>query len=216
MRTAAAALATALLLAVPGRSFAQAPQSDDEKAIYALGVLMGRSVGQFNLSKHEQDLLKKGLTDQLNGQKPAVDVDAAQPHIRDLERARVGQAASAYLEKAAKEKGVEKTSSGLVYKSLKEGSGESPRETDTVKVHYRGTLTSGVEFDSSYARNEPAEFPLNRVIPCWTEGVQKMKVGGKARLVCPSSIGYGDRGSPPKIPGGATLVFEVELLDIKK
>jgi FKBP-type peptidyl-prolyl cis-trans isomerase FkpA len=211
---AAAAVATALLLAAPAS--AQEPKSDDEKAIYALGVLMGRSVGQFNLNKHEQDILKKGLTDQLNGQKPSVDVESAQPRIRDLEKARVALAASAYLEKAAKEKGAEKTSSGLIYKTLKEGTGGSPQPSDTVKVHYRGTLTNGVEFDSSYVRDEPAEFPLNRVIACWTEGVQKMKVGGKARLVCPASIGYGDRGSPPKIPGGATLVFEVELLDILK
>jgi FKBP-type peptidyl-prolyl cis-trans isomerase FkpA len=217
MRIAAvAAAAAALFLAVPGRALAQEPKTDDEKAIYALGVLMGRSVGQFNLSKHEQDVLKKGLTDQLSGQKPSVDVDAAQPRIRELEKARVGQASTAFLEKTAKEKGVEKTASGLLYKSLREGTGPSPKATDTVKVHYRGTLTNGVEFDSSYARNEPAEFPLNRVIPCWTEGVQKMKVGGKARLVCPASIGYGEHGSPPKIPGGATLVFEVELLDIVK
>ena len=216
MRIAAAAAATALLLAVPSRSYAQAPQTDDEKAIYALGVLMGRSVGQFNLSKHELEVLKKGLTDQLNGQKLAVEVETSQPKIRELEQARVSQASTAYLDKAAKEKGVEKTSSGLLYKSLKDGSGESPKASDTVKVHYKGTLTNGVEFDSSYARNEPAEFPLNRVIACWTEGVQKMKVGGKARLVCPSAIGYGDRGSPPKIPGGATLVFEVELLDVMK
>src|SRR5678810_933259 len=121
---------------------------------------------------------------------------------------------SDYLDKAAAEQGAEKTASGLVYRELTPGTGASPKATDTVKVHYRGTLTSGVEFDSSYARNEPAEFPLNRVIPCWTEGVQKMKLGGKARLVCPAAIGYGDRGSPPKIPGGATLVFEVELLEI--
>jgi FKBP-type peptidyl-prolyl cis-trans isomerase FkpA len=83
-----------------------------------------------------------------------------------------------------------------------------------VKVHYRGTLVDGTEFDSSYKRNEPAEFPLNQVIPCWTEGVQKMKVGGKSQLVCPASIAYGDRGSPPVIPAGATLIFEIELLGI--
>jgi FKBP-type peptidyl-prolyl cis-trans isomerase FkpA len=97
---------------------------------------------------------------------------------------------------------------------LKPGTGASPKATDTVKVHYRGTLTNGTEFDSSYKRNEPTSFPLNRVIACWTEGVQKMKVAGKARLVCPSSIAYGDRGSPPSIPGGATLVFEIELLEV--
>jgi len=120
----------------------------------------------------------------------------------------------AYLEKAAAEPGAQKTASGLVYRDITAGSGASPKATDTVKVHYRGTLINGKEFDSSYARNEPAEFPLNRVIPCWTEGVQKMKVGGKARLVCPSSIAYGEGGAPPDIPGGATLVFEIELLGI--
>jgi len=122
--------------------------------------------------------------------------------------------AKEYLDKAAGEPGAQKTASGLVYRELTPGAGSSPKATDTVRVHYRGTLIDGKEFDSSYARNEPAEFPLNRVIPAWTEGVQKMKVGGKAKLVCPSSIAYGERGMPPVIPGGATLVFEVELLDI--
>jgi FKBP-type peptidyl-prolyl cis-trans isomerase FkpA len=211
---AAAAVAAALLTAAPARSFAQEIKGDDEKTIYALGVLMGRSVGQFNLTRHEQDVLKKGLTDQLNGVKPQVDLDAMQPKLRNLETARATQASAQFLEKAAKEKGVEKTATGLIYRALKEGTGDSPKATDRVKVHYRGTLTSGSEFDSSYARNAPAEFMLSGVIPCWTEGVQKMKVGGKARLVCPSSIAYGEHGSPPKIPGGATLVFEVELLDI--
>lgn len=107
------------------------------------------------------------------------------------------------------------TASGLVYQSLREGSGASPAPTDRVKVHYRGTLLDGREFDSSYARNEPAEFPLDRVIPCWTEAVQRMKVGGKAHLRCPSSIAYGERGAGQGlIPPNATLVFDVELLDI--
>lgn len=106
--------------------------------------------------------------------------------------------------------------SGLVYQSLKEGSGPSPAATDTVRVHYRGTFPdSGKEFDSSYSRNEPTEFPLNRVIPCWTEGVQKMKVGGKARLVCPPAIAYGSRGAGGVIPPNATLNFEIELLAVK-
>ncbi|MBK0392477.1 FKBP-type peptidyl-prolyl cis-trans isomerase [Ramlibacter algicola] len=107
------------------------------------------------------------------------------------------------------------TPSGLVYQSLREGSGPSPAATDTVRVHYRGTLPDGKEFDSSYARKEPAEFPLNRVIRCWTEGVQMMKVGGKARLTCPASIAYGDRGAGGVIPPGATLLFDVELLAIQ-
>jgi FKBP-type peptidyl-prolyl cis-trans isomerase FkpA len=116
---------------------------------------------------------------------------------------------------AAKEAGAVVTASGLVYRSLKEGSGAQPASaSDTVKVHYRGTLPNGTEFDSSYKRNAPIDFPLNRVIPCWTEGVQKMKVGGKAKLTCPPSIAYGERGAAGVIPPNATLHFEVELLGI--
>lgn len=106
--------------------------------------------------------------------------------------------------------------SGLIYQSLKDGTGASPAATDIVRVHYRGTLPdSGKEFDSSYSRNEPTEFPLNRVIPCWTEGVQKMKVGGKAKLVCPPGIAYGSRGAGGVIGPNATLNFEIELLAVK-
>lgn len=120
-------------------------------------------------------------------------------------------------EKAAKEAGAVVTDSGLVYRSLREGKGASPAATDSVKVNYRGTFPDGREFDSSYKRGEPAEFPLNRVIKCWTEGVQRIKVGGKARLTCPPAIAYGERGAGGgEIPPNATLVFEVELLDIRK
>ena len=109
------------------------------------------------------------------------------------------------------------TASGLVYRSLKDGSGATPAATDVVRVHYRGTFPDGREFDSSIARGQPAEFPLNRVIKCWTEGVQLMKVGGKAQLVCPPAIAYGERGTPGgPIPANATLHFEVELLGIVK
>ena len=103
--------------------------------------------------------------------------------------------------------------SGLVYRGLVAGSGPSPAATDTVRVHYRGTFTDGKEFDSSLSRGKPAEFPLNRVIRCWTEGVQKIKVGGKAKLVCPANLAYGSQGRPG-IPANSTLIFEVELLDI--
>jgi len=116
---------------------------------------------------------------------------------------------------AQHEPGVIVTKSGLIYRSLKDGTGPSPSAADTVKVHYRGTLPDGREFDSSYKRNEPATFPLARVIPCWTEGLQRMKVGGKARLVCPSAIAYGERGAGAMIPPNANLVFEVELLGIE-
>jgi len=117
---------------------------------------------------------------------------------------------------AAKEKGAVVTPSGLVYRALREGSGASPSAADTVKVHYRGTLADGTEFDSSYKRNAPAQFPLGGVIPCWTEGVQRMKVGGKAQLVCPAAIAYGARGAGGVIPPNATLKFEIELLEIAK
>jgi FKBP-type peptidyl-prolyl cis-trans isomerase FkpA len=123
--------------------------------------------------------------------------------------------AAEYLAKAAAEPGARKTASGLVYHELKPGIGASPKATDTVTVNYRGTLLDGSEFDSSYKTNAPATFPLNRVIPCWTEGVQMMKVGGKSQLVCPAVIAYGEAGSPPVIPGGATLIFEIELLGIE-
>jgi FKBP-type peptidyl-prolyl cis-trans isomerase FkpA len=109
-----------------------------------------------------------------------------------------------------------KTLSGIVITTLKDGSGDSPKATDTVKVHYRGTLTDGKEFDSSYKRGQPASFPLNRVIPCWTEGVQTMKTGGKVKLACPSNLAYGSRGVPGTIPPDAPLIFEVELLEIVK
>ncbi|MBI5257588.1 MAG: FKBP-type peptidyl-prolyl cis-trans isomerase [Burkholderiales bacterium] len=117
--------------------------------------------------------------------------------------------------KAAKEPGAVVTDSGLVFRSLREGKGPAPAATDTVQVHYRGTFPDGREFDSSYQRGEPTEFPLNRVIKCWTEGVQRIKVGGKAKLTCPPAIAYGERGAGGTIPPNATLLFEVELLAVK-
>jgi len=115
---------------------------------------------------------------------------------------------------AQSEPGATTTASGLIYRALKDGSGASPKATDTVKVHYQGTFPDGREFDSSYKRGAPLEFPLNGVIKCWTEGVQMMKVGGKAKLVCPPGIAYGARGAGNVIPPNATLNFEVELLGI--
>ena len=216
----AAAVATALL--APGLSSAAEPKTDEEKTIYALGYAEGQRVQVFAMSKAEQEIFKKALTDSLTGAKSPIDMAAFGPKIGELAKSRSTVAANAvkakgqeFLDKAAKEPGAQKLPSGLVIKDLKPGTGPSPKDTDTVKVNYRGTLIDGTEFDSSYKRNAPAEFPLKNVIPCWTEGVQKMKVGGKARLVCPSAIAYGDGGHPPTIPGGATLIFEVELLDIK-
>jgi FKBP-type peptidyl-prolyl cis-trans isomerase FkpA len=193
--------------------------TDEQKTIYALGLSISRSLKEFALSPAELDIVKQAITDADAG-KAAVDIDVWGPRIQGLATARaviVGQrekeAGAAYTAKAAQEPGAIKTASGLVYKELTPGTGPSPAASDTVKVHYRGTLIDGTEFDSSYKRNEPAEFPLNGVIRGWTEGVQLMKVGGKARLICPSDLAYGDQGRP-SIPGGATLIFEIELLAI--
>jgi FKBP-type peptidyl-prolyl cis-trans isomerase FkpA len=123
---------------------------------------------------------------------------------------------SAAVMAAAPAGAAEKLPSGVTVETLKEGKGASPQASDKVRVHYRGTLENGTEFDSSYKRNEPITFPLSRVIPCWTEGVQKMKVGGKARLTCPPQTAYGARGVPGTIPPNSTLTFEVELLGIEK
>ena len=124
-------------------------------------------------------------------------------------------ATNATIDKAAKEKGAVKTPSGMVYKSIKDGNGKAPSDSSVVEVNYRGTLTNGKEFDSSYKRKQSIKFPLSGVIPCWTEGVQKMKVGGKAKLVCPPELAYGARGAGSDVPPNATLIFEVELLDVK-
>jgi FKBP-type peptidyl-prolyl cis-trans isomerase FkpA len=179
-----------------------------------------RSLAQFDLSPAEVELVKRALADAAAG-KPAVDVNEWVPKLQPFAQARSARvaeqqkaASKAYLAKAGAEAGAVKTDSGLIYMDLQPGSGASPQASDTVKVNYRGTLIDGTEFDSSYKRNQPAQFPLNGVIRCWTEGVQKMKVGGKARLVCPSDIAYGDSGRPPLIPGGATLIFEIELLEV--
>ena len=125
-------------------------------------------------------------------------------------------AQSDFAQEAAKESGAKVTPSGLVFRSLQEGQGASPMATDKVKVHYRGTFPDGREFDSSYKRNKPIDFPLNAVIPCWTEGVQLMKVGGKVKLTCPPAIAYGARGAGGVIPPNATLQFEVELIAIAR
>jgi FKBP-type peptidyl-prolyl cis-trans isomerase FkpA len=233
MRFAFAVLVAALLAGCPsggsaGKSEVKL-QTEDQKVLYAIGLVEAQRLHVFALKPDELDFVKKGLTDSLTGVKPEVELSAYGPKISELVKARAGARAEAdkvkadaekvkgvaFLEAAAKEAGAVKLESGLIFKDVTPGTGASPVAADTVKVNYRGTLIDGTEFDSSYKRNQPAEFPLGGVIKCWTEGVQKMKVGGKARLVCPSSIAYGDGGHPPTIPGGATLIFEVELLEVK-
>jgi FKBP-type peptidyl-prolyl cis-trans isomerase FkpA len=213
--------ALVLLIAVPSFA-AEEPKTDDQKTLYAVGLVIARQLSVFNLSPSELELVKQGITDGAAGKKPLVDMEAYRGKIQSLalnrrnaEGERLSAQSKQYIDKVAKEKGGVKTPSGMVYLPLREGTGASPKATDKVKVNYRGTLIDGKEFDSSYAAGQPAEFPLNGVIKCWTEGVQMMKVGGKAKLVCPPDLAYGERGSG-LIPANATLVFEVELLDVVK
>lgn len=198
------------------------PKTEDEKALYALGAAVGRNVASFNLTPAELAIVQQGFVDVASNKEAKLDVNSYFPKIQELQTTRQAAAAAvekkageAFLAKAAAVKGAKKTASGLVYTPVKEGTGPMPKATDTVKVHYHGTLPSGKVFDSSVERKEPATFPLNGVIPCWTEGVQLMKVGGKSKLTCPSDIAYGDRGAPPDIKPGSTLVFDVELLAIE-
>jgi FKBP-type peptidyl-prolyl cis-trans isomerase FkpA len=167
-------------------------------------------------------LVQQGLVDGL-ANKPQVELKDYRVKLQQLaqERAKVAadaekKEAQGFLDKMAKEKGAQKSETGLIFFEEAPGKGESPKATDTVKVHYHGTLRDGTVFDSSVDRGTPATFPLNRVVKCWTEGVQKMKVGGKAKLVCPPDLAYGDRGAPPKIKGNSALVFDVELLGIEE
>jgi len=183
---------------------------------------MTRQLAVFNLSAEEYEFVKEGITDAAAGKKLIAEPEAYGQSLNALAQSRVEataqkqkELAQPYLEKAAAEKGAQKTATGLIYQEIKAGKGAQPKAVDTVKVHYVGTLIDGKEFDSSVKRGEPVEFSLGQVIPCWTEGVAKMKVGGKARLVCPADLAYGEQGRTPIIPAGATLVFEVELLDVK-
>ncbi|HLO24909.1 MAG TPA: FKBP-type peptidyl-prolyl cis-trans isomerase [Geobacteraceae bacterium] len=210
------------LLAVPAFAVG-APMTEDEKTIYAIGIALARQLAVFNLTPGEFELVQRGFADSRPDKQPAVDYDSHVEKIQELAQtrraalgAKVASEGKEFLAKVAAVKGAVKTESGLVYLSLKEGSGATPSETDTVKVHYRGTFTDGQEFDSSYKRDEPSMFPLNGLIKCWTEGVRKMKVGGKAKLVCPPAIAYGEKGAGSVIPPNATLIYEVELIDVRK
>jgi len=192
----------------------------DEATLYALGVSVAKGLAGFSLTPSEAAPVMKGIADALAGKPTNVDLEAALPKLRALAKARASVLlekekvrGKAFRDEAAKAPGAVVLPSGLVYQETQAGSGQAPSPKDTVKVKYRGTLVDGTEFDSSAKRPGPASFGVNRVIPCWSEGLQKMKVGGKARLVCPSDIAYGDRGHTG-IPPGATLAFDVELVEI--
>ncbi len=222
MKITAYFLAAALCIGWTGARAAD-PATDEQKTLYAVGVAISQSMVGLALSEAELEVVKSGISDGALQRPLKVDMTTYGPKIQQFAQSRTAVAAekekkvgAAALAKAAAEPGAKKTASGAIVIPMKAGSGPTPKATDTVKVHYHGTLLDGTVFDSSVQRGQPASFPLTGVIKCWTEGVQEIKVGGKSRLFCPADIAYGDRGSPPRIKPGATLIFEVELLEIVK
>lgn len=225
MRTREARLIAALvcaLLAVPFASAADAPPlaTEDDKTLYALGVALASRLPSFDPTGPEIAMIQAGIADGLNGRDPRVKMADYFPKLDPFIQARVTATAekekaagASFREEAAKQSGAVKSESGLIYKELQAGTGAQPDGDDTVRLHYHGTRRDGTVFDSSREKGQPAEFTLNEVVACFAEGVQKMKVGGKAKLVCPPELAYGDRGAPGIRPG-ATLVFEVELVEI--
>jgi FKBP-type peptidyl-prolyl cis-trans isomerase FkpA len=197
--------------------------TEEEKTPYALGVMVGQSLESFALTPKEIELVQAGIADAVRNKPLVDDAQAYREKVQEWQRSRIAvlmtkekESGAAFASKAAAGKGATKTATGIIVTPLTPGTGASPTATDKVKVHYEGKLTDGKVFDSSVARGEPATFPLDGVIPCWTEALQLMKVGGKNRIVCPQELAYGERGSPPLIRPGATLVFDVELLEVVK
>jgi len=217
--TALMALAVFVVL-VPAHAEAPALDTEEDKIFYTLGLAISQNFASLGLTEDEVTLIQAGLADGVLGRDPRVEPEAYGPKIQPTLQARVAAIAEreknegkAFVAKAAEEAGAVTTESGVVYLELEQGDGPSPSATDSVKIHYHGTLRDGEVFDSS-VDGDPVTFALTGVIGCFSEGVQKMKVGGKSKLTCPPDTAYGDRGSPPKIRPGATLVFEVELLEI--
>jgi len=196
------------------------PETEDQKILNALGQALSQNLLPANLSEEELAFVQRGLSDAVLDQDALVVLDEYGPQIQGFMQARVSVAAdgelelaTAFLEEQAAIDGTERTESGILIQEMTAGTGPNPTAEDTVSVHYHGTLRDGTVFDSSVDRGEPTTFPLTGVIPCWTEGVQRIAVGGKSRLVCPPDLAYGPQGRPG-IPGNAALTFEVELLEI--
>jgi FKBP-type peptidyl-prolyl cis-trans isomerase len=196
-------------------------ESENDKIIYTMGVSLAKSLGSLGFDQREAEIVTSGLRDALLERELAADWNVYGPKMNELARERAARIAAAeagesqgFLTDSAAVPGAIQTESGLIYSETKAGTGTKPTPTDEVVVHYHGTLRDGTVFDSSRDRGEPAKFSLNRVIPCWTEALQRMKVGGTANIVCPSSIAYGDRGMGAIKPGAA-LRFEVELISVE-
>lgn len=194
----------------------------DKSPSYMLGLALTRNITEYDFTADEIKDIIKGFSDGLTKKvdyRVSINYDKLNEMIkgkRELLLKKNKSKGEEYLKKLMTENNAVRLDNGIVYIKRQDGTGASPTETDTVKVHYRGTLIDGTEFDSSYKRNEPAQFQLNTVIPCWTKALIKMRVGEKATIGCPSDMAYGDNGIERIIPPGATLVFDVELIDILK
>jgi FKBP-type peptidyl-prolyl cis-trans isomerase FkpA len=222
MRFVVSCLVTVLCLGTTASfAAAQEPMTEEQKTFYALGLAVTQSLSSFGLSEPELDLLKSGITDGVLKKTPKVDLQTFGPKIQQLQEARASviaepekKAGAAFLAKIAAEPGAKKTESGAILKTIKEGNGATPKITDIVKVHYQGTLIDGTVFDDSAKQGGPVTLRMNEMSKCWVAGMQQIKVGGKSKLICPSNLAYRDKGRPPLIKPGATLVFEIELLEI--
>ncbi len=200
---------------------AKQPQSDNEKTLYTIGHMFGGRLKNLSLSSEEVEMVIVGIRDSIMAKKPLVPIEEYQGKMSVFFRERMAKASEVekksgetYLNDFIQKESAMKTASGLAYKILKPGSEKKPKETDTVKVHYHGTLRDGKVFDSSVENGKEVSFPLNRVIKGWIEGLQLIGEGGSIKLVIPSDLAYGDHGAPPKIPGGATLTFKVDLIKV--
>jgi FKBP-type peptidyl-prolyl cis-trans isomerase len=218
---ATSAPATAGTAGKPAAGKSAGPLTEEQKTLYALGLLISRNLESFALSPAEFSTVKSGLTDGFTHHASQVDLSVYGPKVQQLQHERVAlltkkqmEEGQAYLVKVAALPGAHKTSSGLVIVPIRAGTGASPGREDRVKVNYEGKLIDGTVFDSSIKRGEPMTFTLTGVIPCWTEALQLMKVGEKSRVICPANLAYGERGAPPQIRPGSTLDFEVELLEV--
>lgn len=220
-RLTAIALLLTVVITAGGSAPASEMESERDQTLYAIGARLGRGLAPFALSEEELEMVLRGLRDAILGRELAVNETAQQEQIDALLRERravsltAERAASAeYLEQAAREKGAVRTPSGLVMVALRAGSGPSPDPSDIVRLHYHGRLRDGNAFDSSVERGVPLEVAMARALPCWREALLRMRVGGKSRLVCPAELAFGVRGDPPRVAGGAAVVYEIELLAI--
>jgi len=221
LRSVATALLLTAAVAAASGARAAAIASERDQTLYAIGARLGRSLAPFALSEAELEMVLQGLRDAVLGRELAVNETAEQARIdallrerRSVSLAKERDASAELLARAAREPGAERTPSGLVLLALREGSGPSPNPGDTVRIHYHGRLRDGNVFDSSVERGLPVEVALPRALPCWREALLRMHVGGKSRLTCPAALALGERGDPPRVAGGAAVVYEIELLAI--